>query len=134
MLSSPYFSPNRADGETFLGYPRTFISLGGAETFVEEVQELADKMERNGVCVSLDVQVRVTNKDKRSRLIRFSIFVSPARRHTRLFGISECISKRWGSGVFEESGHRMGAVSAGLVRKYVFVFAFIQSPFLRSTV
>jgi len=56
MLSSPYFSPNRADGETFLGYPRTFISLGGAETFVEEVQELADKMERNRVFVSLDIQ------------------------------------------------------------------------------
>ena len=60
MLSTAYFSPNRAPGETFVGYPRTFISLGGAETFVEEVRELAEKMEQNGVDVAVDVQVRVT--------------------------------------------------------------------------
>jgi acetyl esterase/lipase len=60
MLSSPYLSPNRAPGETFVGYPRTFISLGGAEVFVEEVHELAKKMERNGVDVAVDVQVGVT--------------------------------------------------------------------------
>ena len=59
MLSSPYLSPNRAPGETFVGYPRTFISLGGAEVFFEEVQELAEKMERNGVEVVVDVQVCV---------------------------------------------------------------------------
>ena len=64
MLSTAYFSPNRAPGETFVGYPRTFISLGGAEVFVEEVRELAEKMERNGVDVSLDVQVRVTWRDR----------------------------------------------------------------------
>lgn len=45
MLSTAYFSPNRAPGETFVGYPRTFTSLGGAEEFVEEVHELAEKME-----------------------------------------------------------------------------------------
>jgi len=56
MLSTPYFSPNRAPGETFAGYPRTFISLGGAEAFVEEARELAEKLERNGVDVALDVQ------------------------------------------------------------------------------
>lgn len=59
MLSSPYFSPNRACGETFCGYPRSFVSLGGAETFIEEVYELAEKMERNGVDVTVDVQVSV---------------------------------------------------------------------------
>ena len=59
MLSTAYFSPNRAPGETFVGYPRAFISLGGAETFVEEVGELAEKMERNGVDVAVDVQVGV---------------------------------------------------------------------------
>ena len=59
MLSWPYFSPNRAAGKTFVGYPRTFISLGGAETFIEEVHELAEKMERNGVDVTVDVQVGV---------------------------------------------------------------------------
>lgn len=59
MLSRPYFSPNRAAGKTFVGYPRTFISLGGAETFIEEVHELAEKMEQNGVDVTVDVQVGV---------------------------------------------------------------------------
>lgn len=58
MLSSPYLSPNRAPGETFLGYPRTFISLGGAEAFIEEAHELAEKMERHGVDVAVNVQVR----------------------------------------------------------------------------
>jgi acetyl esterase/lipase len=62
-LSTAYFSPNRAPGETFVGYPRTFISLGGAETFVEEVHELAEKMERNGVDVAVDVQVGVAGRD-----------------------------------------------------------------------
>jgi acetyl esterase/lipase len=62
MLSTAYFSPNRAPGETFAGYPRTFISLGGADTFVEEVHELAGKMERNGVDVAVDVQVGVTGR------------------------------------------------------------------------
>ena len=57
MLSTACFSPNRAPGETFVGYPRTFISLGGAEAFAEEVRELAEKMERNGVDVVADVQV-----------------------------------------------------------------------------
>ena len=63
MLSTAYFSPNRAPGVTFVDYPRAFISLGGAEAFVEEVHELAEKMERNGVDVAIDVQVRVTRRD-----------------------------------------------------------------------
>jgi acetyl esterase/lipase len=62
MLSTPYFSPNRAPGETFVGYPRTFISLGGAEVFVEEVRELAEKMRQNGVDVTVDLQVRVAGQ------------------------------------------------------------------------
>jgi len=61
-LSTAYFSPNRAPGETFIGYPRAFISLGGAETFIEEVHELASKMERNGVDVMADVQVCATGR------------------------------------------------------------------------
>lgn len=64
MLSSPYLSPNRAPGGTFEGYPRTFISLGGAEAFIEEVHELAEKMEGNGVDVTVDVQVRVTSRNR----------------------------------------------------------------------
>lgn len=65
MLSTAYFSPNRAPGGTFVGYPRTFVSLGGAETFVEEVHELVSKMERNGVDVTVDVQVRATGGNHR---------------------------------------------------------------------
>jgi len=60
MLSTACFSPNRAPGETFAGYPKTFISLGGAETFIEEAHELVSKMERNGVDLTVDVQVCVT--------------------------------------------------------------------------
>jgi len=57
MLSTAYFSPNLAPGETFAGYPRTFISLGGAKTFVEEVGELTEKVERNGVDAAVDVRL-----------------------------------------------------------------------------
>ena len=76
MLSTAYFSPNRAPGETFVGYPKTFISLGGAETFVEEARELAEKMEGNGVDVTVDVQVGATRTRSSSCLIS-SLFTSP---------------------------------------------------------
>lgn len=75
MLSTAYFSPNRAPWETFAGYPRTFISLGGAEVFVEEVHELAEKLARNGVDVMVDVQVRVTRESSGLVLI-LSLFLS----------------------------------------------------------
>ena len=96
MLASPYLSPNRAPGETFAGYPKTFISLGGAEVFVEEVHELAEKMERNGVDVRVDVQVCLTSWGRGwHRLTHVPSLL--AGRHPRLFGISERISERWGS-------------------------------------
>jgi len=75
MLSTAYFSPNRALGETFVDYPKTFISLGGAEAFVEEARELAEKMEGNGVDVTMDVQVGATRERSSSWLI-LSLFTS----------------------------------------------------------
>lgn len=94
MLSNPYFSPNRAPGETFVGYPRTFISLGGAETFVEEVRELAEKMERNGVDVTVDVQVSASDRERTgSSLILVPFPFLLAGRRPRLFGISGGVSE-----------------------------------------
>ena len=57
ILASPYLSSNRAPAESFVGYPTTFISLGGAEVFVEEARELGEKMREAGVDITIDIQV-----------------------------------------------------------------------------
>ena len=50
---SPYISPSADQNETterlFTDFPRTFISYGGLERLVDEIETLARRMKRDGV-------------------------------------------------------------------------------------
>ncbi|KAJ7579746.1 Alpha/Beta hydrolase protein [Mycena floridula] len=56
LLSTPYFSANRAPPNSYKGYPPTFVSVGDAEAFRQECEQLVELMGTDGVNVELDVQ------------------------------------------------------------------------------
>ncbi|KAK0212261.1 hypothetical protein DFS33DRAFT_1376775 [Desarmillaria ectypa] len=56
LLWSPYLTSNRAPKESYIGHPKIFISIGDAEEYQRECEQLADQMRGGGVDVTLDVQ------------------------------------------------------------------------------
>jgi len=122
-------------------HPKTFISLGGAETFVEEVHELAGKMEGNGVDVAVDVQVGVTWEGSSSWLTS-SLFTSPPGGcRARLFRVPRGVPEPEGARGIEERCRRLGRISTGrveycsyIVRPFSWLIDFIYYPKSRRAV
>ncbi|KAJ7466940.1 Alpha/Beta hydrolase protein [Mycena latifolia] len=56
LLATPYLSGNRAPPNAYKGYPPTFVSVGDAEAFRRECEQLVELMRTDGVDVELDVQ------------------------------------------------------------------------------
>ncbi|KAL0950276.1 hypothetical protein HGRIS_010256 [Hohenbuehelia grisea] len=56
ILGSPYLSANRTPSDGFKDYPPIFVSVGDAEAFKRECDELVDKLRKDGVDVTYDVQ------------------------------------------------------------------------------
>ncbi|KAJ6546645.1 Alpha/Beta hydrolase protein [Mycena vulgaris] len=56
LLSTPYLSANRAPHNAYKGYPPVFVSVGDAEAFRRECEQLVALMRTDGVDVELDVQ------------------------------------------------------------------------------
>ncbi|KAJ7210018.1 Alpha/Beta hydrolase protein, partial [Mycena pura] len=56
LVSTPYFSANRAPPNSYKGYPSVFVSVGAAEAFRRECEQLVELMRTDGVNVELDVQ------------------------------------------------------------------------------
>jgi len=56
LLSSPLLSANLAPSGAYIGYPKTFISVGECEAFKRECEELVSKMVSDGVDVIFNIQ------------------------------------------------------------------------------
>ncbi|KAK2460207.1 hypothetical protein APHAL10511_007798 [Amanita phalloides] len=56
LFSSPLLSGNLAPTGSYVGYPKTFISIGECEAWRMENEQLRDAMVRDGVDVTLDMQ------------------------------------------------------------------------------
>jgi acetyl esterase/lipase len=50
------FASDLAEPGSYVGYPRTFVSVGDAEAFQRECDQLVGLLQNDGVDVSYDVQ------------------------------------------------------------------------------
>lgn len=56
MIILSVLSPDLAPSGAYIGYPKTFVSVGECEAFKRECEELVSKMVSDGVDVNFNIQ------------------------------------------------------------------------------
>jgi acetyl esterase/lipase len=54
--SNPFLNQDLASPGSYVGYPKTFISIGDAEAFQRECEQLAQLLQTDGADITLDIQ------------------------------------------------------------------------------
>ncbi|KAK0459343.1 uncharacterized protein EV420DRAFT_1479330 [Desarmillaria tabescens] len=71
MVFSPWMDMDRDPKESYTGYPQNFTSIGDAEAYQRECEQLGEQMRSGGVDVTLDVQTDAVPMSSEWRYLSF---------------------------------------------------------------